>query len=52
MEWEDPTNPFIKEPSKKDGKPVGHRRGQCFRARLEDHVMPTDEVVYMPGTEP
>lgn len=30
MNWTDPGNCFIQEPSKLDGEPVGHRRGQVF----------------------
>jgi len=33
--WEDAGNEWIKEPSKQDGKPVGHRRAQCFFAAPE-----------------
>ena len=38
MTWEEPDGVFRPEPSKDDGKPVGYRRGQCFRAVPEDHI--------------
>lgn len=41
LEWEDPDGVFRPEPSKKDGKPVGYRRGQCFRTVPEEFIART-----------
>lgn len=36
--WSDPDGVFRNEPSNEDSKPVGYRRGQCFRAIPEDYI--------------
>lgn len=45
--WDDPDGVFRPEPSKQDGKPVGYRRGQCFRAKPEEHI-PSGATVLPP----
>lgn len=36
--WKDPDGVYRPEPSKHDGKPVGYRRAQCFKAVPEDYI--------------
>lgn len=36
--WSDPNGVFRNEASQTDGKPVGYRRAQCFRAVPEPYI--------------
>jgi len=44
IEWTEPNGVFRTEIGA-DGKVVGYRRGQVFRARLTDYVKPGDVVI-------
>ncbi len=41
--WTDPDGIFRPEPSLYDGKPVGFRRGQCFRTK-PDRFLKTHKI--------
>lgn len=38
MFWLEPDGVFRPETSKHDGKPVGYRRGQCFKANPNEYI--------------